>query len=81
VLAGQSFRDAYRDVGLNLDKLKSRDPDETLKNRTSSGTAGNLRLDIPSSGLSRFTAYFSAEGEKNAKAFTRLCGFAVHIAD
>jgi argininosuccinate lyase len=81
VLAGQSFRDAYREVGLNLDKLKSRDPGETLKNRQSSGTAGRLRLEIPREGLSRLITFFSAEKSKIAKRLRELCGFAVKIAD
>jgi argininosuccinate lyase len=81
VLAGQNFRDAYKDVGLNLDKLKSFDPGETLKNRKSIGTAGNLRLEIPRAELSRFTAYFSDEKGKMSRCFKELCGFAVKISD
>jgi len=45
VLSGKSFRDAYRDVGTNLDKVEVMSPLEGIKTRTSSGTAGNLRLD------------------------------------
>ncbi|MBN1647692.1 MAG: argininosuccinate lyase [Spirochaetales bacterium] len=45
VLAGDSFRDAYRYVGAHLDELEMRDPQESLKKRTSSGTPGNLCLD------------------------------------
>lgn len=45
VLSGKSFRDAYRDVGINLDSVKSMSPGEGIKTRTSTGTAGNLRLD------------------------------------
>ena len=45
VLSGGNFRDSYKDVGLNLDKVKGEDPVASLKKRTSTGTAGNLRLD------------------------------------
>ena len=45
VLSGRSFRDAYRDVGTNLNSIKSMNPENGIKTRTSTGTAGNLRLD------------------------------------
>ena len=45
VLEGGNFRDSYRKVGLNLDKVESIDPYEALKKRTSTGTAGALNLD------------------------------------
>lgn len=45
VLSGKSFRDAYRDVGTNPDKVVSMSPLEGITSRTSTGTAGNLRLD------------------------------------
>lgn len=45
VASGMSFRDAYRQVGLHLEDVAALDPQETLRNRTSTGTAGNLRLD------------------------------------
>jgi argininosuccinate lyase len=73
VLAGQSFRDAYREVGLNLDKLKALDPGETLKNRKSSGTAGNLRLEIPRAELFQIGGYFSEERAKIEKSLKKLC--------
>jgi argininosuccinate lyase len=81
VCAGQSFRDAYREVGLNLGRLKSCDPAETLRNRQSSGTAGRLRLEIPREELSRFVTFFSAEKSKIGKLLTELCGFAIKITD
>ena len=45
VLSGRSFRDAYRDVGTNLDSVEFMSPEDGIKTRTSTGTAGNLRLD------------------------------------
>ena len=44
VAAGASFRDAYKEVGLNLDKLDDRDPDGSLTSRTYTGTSGKLGL-------------------------------------
>ena len=45
VLAGGNFRDSYKDVGLNLDKVVGEDPVSSLKKRTSTGTAGNLCIE------------------------------------
>lgn len=44
VAGGASFRDAYKEVGLNLDSLGSRVPSAVNASRTSTGTAGNLNL-------------------------------------
>lgn len=46
VAAGASFRDAYVEVGLNIDKLSNRDPVESISLRTHIGSTGNLGLDI-----------------------------------
>ena len=43
--AGGSFRDVYKEVGMDLDSVASYDPDETIRTRTSEGTTGNLGLD------------------------------------
>jgi argininosuccinate lyase len=45
VAGGMSFREAYVKVGTALEEVGSRDPMETLANRTAVGTAGNLRLE------------------------------------
>ncbi|MDA3939718.1 MAG: argininosuccinate lyase [Spirochaetia bacterium] len=45
VLSGKNFRDAYRDVGTNLEQVEIMSPLEGIQTRTSTGTAGNLRLD------------------------------------
>jgi len=44
VQQGMPFRDAYRYVGTNLDKLEGADPEESLKKRTHIGASGNLGL-------------------------------------
>jgi argininosuccinate lyase len=81
VLAGKNFRDAYREVGLNLQKLEALDPAETLKNRRSTGTAGNLRLDVPHREIADFSAFFSEERRKTEKSLAALAGFPVKIAN
>lgn len=45
VMEGMSFRDAYRQVGENLDQLKNEDAVENIKSKTHIGATGNLRLD------------------------------------
>ncbi len=39
---GGNFRDSYKDVGLNLDKVEMDDPVSALSKRTVQGSAGNL---------------------------------------
>lgn len=42
--AGGSFRDLYREVGMNLDSIGSYDPKNAILKRTSQGTTGALGL-------------------------------------
>ena len=44
--SGVPFRDAYRQVGDELDKLEKRDPQQSLADHVSLGGPGNLGLDI-----------------------------------
>lgn len=45
VQGGMTFRDAYRDVGDNLDKLEGRDVNDNIRNKKHLGATGNLGLD------------------------------------
>ncbi|MBW2980045.1 argininosuccinate lyase [Candidatus Woesearchaeota archaeon] len=45
VLGGTPFRDAYKKVAANIDKLKAMDPVKTIKGRKHIGSTGNLGLD------------------------------------
>ncbi|WP_319758284.1 argininosuccinate lyase [uncultured Sphaerochaeta sp.] len=45
VLEGKNFRDTYKDVGLHLEQVAKADPVQTIMNRSSIGTTGNLGLD------------------------------------
>jgi argininosuccinate lyase len=42
---GIPFRTAYKEVGLNLDKLKDRDPRKNILSKKHLGAPGNLGLD------------------------------------
>lgn len=79
VLGGKSFRDAYREVGLNLDKLAGRDPGATIRTRKSTGTAGNLRLDVPRVRGEAFKEFLAAENDRILPAFEKLAGFPVKV--
>jgi argininosuccinate lyase len=80
VRAGATFRDAYRDVGLNLDRLVGRDPKQTIADRTHTGSAGNLGLDALDAEIeAQRTACAGARGRIEA-AFTALAGDAVFAA-
>ncbi|MDC7222098.1 MAG: argininosuccinate lyase, partial [Spirochaetales bacterium] len=74
VAGGASFRDAYREVGLNLDKLDSRNPGESLTTRTYGGTTGNLNL-APGKELLAVLEKERAASEKiMTEAFDKLLG-------
>jgi argininosuccinate lyase len=46
VMQGVPFRDAYRKVGKELDKLTLPDPHESVRKKTHLGTTGNLGLNL-----------------------------------
>lgn len=45
VMEGMSFRDAYRQVGENLDALKNENAEDNIRGKTHIGATGNLQLD------------------------------------
>ena len=75
VAAGKSFRDAYKEVGLNLDKLKNEDPVAALKKRTSTGTPGNLNLKYAKDKAASFRAFAVSEHDALLNAVEKLTGF------
>lgn len=77
VLAGKSFRDAYRDVGTNLDKVKVMSPLDGIKTRTSSGTAGNLRLDKLEKNLTDLKGDITRQEKNVQKSLKELLGIDV----
>ena len=65
VAKGMPFRDAYREVGRNLGALAAEDPAAAIAARKSSGTTGNLRLDVPRARAAEHLAWM--DGEEKAK--------------
>ena len=77
VLSGKSFRDAYRAVGTNLDQVEVISPLEGIKTRTSTGTAGNLRLDKLERFLSDLNEGVSRQEDNVQKTLKELLGMDV----
>ncbi len=74
VAAGKSFRDAYKEVGLNLDALENRDPDESITSRIYKGTAGNLCLDKSYKALEALMQTRASREERLAQAQKKALG-------
>jgi len=53
VADGKTFRDAYLEVGTHPERFSGRDPFSAIEDRTSTGTAGNLRLDLAEAELKK----------------------------
>jgi argininosuccinate lyase len=74
VRGGMTFRDAYREVGRNLDRLEGRDPKKTLADRTHTGAAGNLGLDGLKTDLETRRQACAADRARIEAAFRALAG-------
>jgi len=79
VAEGVPFRDAYRDVGRSLDKLAAMDPVEAIGRRTSTGTPGNLRLDVPRAAASREAEWLDGLETEKRESIVRLAGPGVEL--
>ncbi len=80
VAKGMSFRDAYREVGGNLEALGSMDADEAIRRRTVAGMPGNLALGRVRRTLRDSVRRRKAEEERIDKAMKGLLGFVPHLA-
>jgi len=74
VLGGMPFRDAYKQVGLNLEKLGDRDPVETIRRKKSVGATANLNLAHARKQLAAARRFASGETRKAAKVRKALLG-------
>lgn len=72
VLAGGNFRDSYKDVGLNLDKVVGENPVSSLKKRTSTGTAGNLCIEKDIKWLESIEERVKDRADSLKKAYSAL---------
>ncbi|HOX05848.1 MAG TPA: argininosuccinate lyase [Planctomycetota bacterium] len=74
VLAGVPFRDAYKQVGLNLDKLSDRDPVDAIRRKKSLGATGNLNLGYGRKKLATAERLVAAERAKALAVRRKLLG-------
>ena len=72
VLSGGNFRDSYKDVGLNLDKLQGEDPVASLRKRTSVGTAGNLMIEKDETWLAELSKRVEGEMGRLSSIYSSL---------
>jgi len=71
---GVPFRDAYREVAANLDKLDAVDPVENIKSKTHQGATGDLGLDLDQKRIADARNLWSARSEAFHKALEDLLG-------
>ena len=72
VLSGGNFRDSYKDVGLNLDKVQGEDPVASLGKRTSVGTAGNLVIEKDEAWLAELSERVEGEMGRLSSIYSSL---------
>lgn len=74
VASGAPFRDAYREVKENLDKLGEVDPREAIRKKKHAGAPSNLGLELVTEALEGHSSRTSAEAEKARASFEGLLG-------
>jgi argininosuccinate lyase len=74
VLAGVPFRDAYKQVGLNLDALADRDAVAAIKRKKSIGDTANLNLGLAKKKLAAARRFANSERRKAAAVRKKLLG-------
>ncbi len=72
VKEGVPFRDAYKEVGINLDSLNKKNPVENIKSKTHVGATGNLNLSKIENILKEEEREFSANQERFMKKIENL---------
>ncbi|NNM53574.1 MAG: argininosuccinate lyase [Spirochaetales bacterium] len=74
VKSGLTFRDAYREVGLHLERLDSRDPASAIENRTHEGAAGNLGLEKAWDRHREYAEHFAQQRNRVETSLKELVG-------
>ena len=76
---GTPFRDAYRQVAGSLGALAPRDPVDTIRQSTSTGTTGNLGLDVARGRAAEHLEWLENEESQKSEAIRRLAGRDVEL--
>lgn len=80
VREGESFREAYREIGRNLEALNAGDPSTAIEERTSTGTSGNLGTEALSRRADELRRAISSERKRVERAETAVAGMAVRLS-
>jgi len=76
---GMPFRDAYQEIGRSLQDLGARDPAEALAKKRSTGSTGNLRLDVPRAQAADHIAWTEREEKLRDVKIGELAGRPVEL--
>ncbi len=79
IAQGGSFRDVYREVGMDLESVASYDPIDTLSTRTSEGTTGNLFLKDLEREIGEEVSESDTLRERLSSAYTALFGSEISL--
>jgi len=76
---GVPFRDAYQQIGRSLQDLGARDPAEAIAKKRSTGSTGNLRLDIPRAQAAALRQWKEREEKLKTAKIGQLAGQSVEL--
>ncbi len=79
VSGGTPFRDAYREVGKNLDKLEGSDPVDAILKKKSIGATGNLNLGVPRAAARTLGHELEEEEDLSRSRIKELAGMDVEL--
>jgi argininosuccinate lyase len=80
IAAGRPFREVYKEVGMDLESVASYDPIETIKNRLSEGTTGNLQLNLLLEEIEKKEERIHSTLDELYQAYTSLCNEELSLA-
>jgi argininosuccinate lyase len=76
---GVPFRDAYQQIGRGVQDLDARDPVEAIAKKRSTGSPGNLRLDVPRAQAAAQVEWREKEAKLKGAAIGQLAGRPVEL--
>jgi argininosuccinate lyase len=74
VAGGMGFRDAYREVGRNLDRLEAGDPYQAIRSRRYPGSTGNLNLEPAEQAIAERRRRLESRAGKIQRRLRNLAG-------
>jgi len=81
VRQGESFREAYRRIGLHPEEVPMMNAEELLSRRSSTGAPGNLRLDLVEEDVSKLRTTLAERRAKNDRRLWALAGREINAAE